>query len=126
MKFRIIFSVMLLGAATSTALASLTVVVQAQADRPRLEDLQESVEMPEKFQTKKFRLLWAREAYRCGNAEGAFQEWNALAKQGSREATYILGLFSEWSALADDGSLVSQYAIHLFRPGDGSAKSCNL
>lgn len=126
MKFRMIFSVVLLGATACIALAGLVVVARAQVDRPRLEDLKNSIEMPEKFQTKEFRLLWAREAYRCGNADGAFQEWDALAKQGSREATYILGLFSEWSALADDGSLVSQYAIRLFRPGDGSAKSCKL
>ena len=126
MKFRIIFSVVLLGVAASTALTGLTVVVRAQVDRPRLENLQKSIEMPEKFKTKEFRLFWAREAYRCGNAGGAFQAWDVLAKQGSREATYILGLFSEWSALADDGSLVSQYAIRLFRPGDGSAKSCKL
>jgi len=65
-------------AAISIALAGLTVTVRAQQDKPTLDDLKRLQKAGEKFQTKKFQLLWAREAYRCGNLDGALNGWKAL------------------------------------------------
>ena len=93
----------------------------AKENLKRLEDI---LKGGEKFQTEKFRLLWAREAYRCGNVDGAFQSWEALAQEGNVEASYILALFGEWFALDEDGSRAAQYALRLFRAGDGSADIC--
>ena len=90
-----------------------------------LEDLERHQKAGDKFNTKKFRLFWAREAYRCGNLDGALTEWIALGKEGSPEAQFILTLFKQWSSLSDDGSRAGKYAMRLFRPGGGTAKQCN-
>ncbi len=95
----------------------------AKENLKRLEDI---LKGGEKFQTEKFRLLWAREAYRCGNVDGAFQSWEALALEGNVEASYILALFGEWFALDEDGSRAAQYALRLFRAGDGTADLCKI
>ena len=132
MKLSTILTAVFFGAAFSTALTGLTIAVRAQQDKPalaldeKLEDLKRIQKSGEKFLTKKVRLLWAREAYRCGNVDGAFEAWKGLAEEGSLEAAYILALFGEWSALAEDGSRAAQYAKRLFRPGDGTAKACKL
>ena len=44
-----------------------------------LRHLQELLHDPERFRRPGFRLLWAREAYRSGNVDGAMTEWRLLA-----------------------------------------------
>ena len=98
-------------------------LLRLQKDLLQLKRLQQE---GQQFNTPSFRLLWAREAYRCGNAEGAIQEWKALAKDGIASARYILSLFDGWRSLSDDKSEGAIYALRLFRPGDGTNDACRI
>ena len=66
----------------------------ADANDPRLRQLEELLHDPERFRKPGFRLLWARKAYRSGNIEGAMTEWRSLAAEGNETAAYVLELLA--------------------------------
>ena len=66
----------------------------AERDDSRLRQLEELLHDPERFRRPGFRLLWAREAYRSGNLEGAITEWRSLAAEGNETAAYVLELLA--------------------------------
>ena len=79
---------LLLGTGGTTG-ASAQDELSAEEMLKRLERLQQE---GERFQSHEFRLLWAREAFRHGNIEGAMDEWMALADEGNSTALYVLQL----------------------------------
>lgn len=114
-----------LGLLAGLALVSNT-GFSAEPQKDVLQRLKQLLQKEEKFNTPSFQLLWAREAYRCGNAKGAFHVWKTLAKDENVSAHYILSLFEGWDSLSDDKSEGAIYALQLFRPGDGTSKVCQI
>jgi hypothetical protein len=115
-----------LAIATITAYLILAPSVGARDWADELLELDKMLQEGERFTTPEFRLLWAREAWRCGNDQGAIYEWDALAEEGNDEAYYIVNLFVELMARANNGDAAAVYALQLFRPGDGTSAECKF
>lgn len=88
----------------------------------KLEDIKNMAEELEDRHTDDYELLWARMAYRCGNADNAIEAWVALAKKGNERVKYILSLLHRWATSEPSGREL--YAWKVFYPGDGSSDVC--
>ena len=97
-----------------------------ESAQKQFQKLEELMKEGERFRKPSFRLLWAREAYRCGNVKSAFDDWETLAKGGNKSARYIISLFEGWWALSENKSEGAVYALKLFRPGDGTSDTCQI
>ena len=81
--------------AVATPIGADELVPQGQKESWMQRLLQpEASQIPKEFMTSEFRLLWAREAYRAGNIEGALSEWTALAEEDNPIAIYVLQLLT--------------------------------
>lgn len=95
LPFVIPLAVLMLIFSLQSALAEDKKTVPSQDSlKTILEEMQKIEEEGKKFATPEFQLLWAREAFRHGNIEGALKVWFGLAEQGNETAQYVLMLFA--------------------------------